>query len=714
MKKSQPVPAKCSRYLVLPLLLAGPVLSPCYAESAQGEDPDLLTLIQLMETDIATKTDLQDPDKAPGLVTVLLGEELRARGYRTVKDALNHQAGFDITLDSRGILTPAVRGIGGIRSGASGKVKFMVNGTMTNSVRAGADEEGLAIPLNLVDKIEIIRGPGSAVHGEFAYAGVVNVVTRKGDTAISANLGADDSRGVDGLFTHTTDAGLTVDVLGSLQQADPDISTGLDALYAIGQGGVSYAPGKSNEYQDSELLFASLNYQNSEVRFHWSEQGFGDYFGLSSSLAQPGDDTRRDNTYWYVDGSHLLTVNDQVDLRLSAGYQFFRGDFNNIMVQPPGYSLTIPPIPFFGFPGMTVVYPDGILASTHYEEERYDAGATFTYRAGNHTVLAGAEYSRVDNPESTGSINMDLLNPNPLFAILPLPEIRQYPGSVSSLAEDQVREIVSGYVQDEYRPSARITLTAGARYDNYSDVQDSINPRLAVVYQLTEYHSLKAQYGSAFRPPTYAELFSAATTSLGNPNIEPETIDTYELGWIYKRPDAVVRTTLFRSELEDLIILAPTGFGTQGFANAGGATSQGLELETELTLSRQFRVDGNVTLLGTEDERSGAALEGSADVITNLILVYQPQADLSLNLSHRYVGKRHRSPVDSRDKLDDFQTVDFTANLFNLASPGVTLRAGLYNLFDEDVAYPAPVASYPDDFPRAGRTWLVELSKTFK
>ena len=114
--------------LIYPLVFSLSCATVNAGHGDQDHDDDLLTLINLMETNISTKTDLQDPDTAPGLVTVLKGEELRARGYLRVRDAFTHAAGLNMGRDVRGGHLPTARGIGGITTGSSGKVKVLVNG----------------------------------------------------------------------------------------------------------------------------------------------------------------------------------------------------------------------------------------------------------------------------------------------------------------------------------------------------------------------------------------------------------------------------------------------------------------------------------------------------------------------------------------------------------------------------------------------------------
>ena len=107
-------------------------------------------------------------------------------------------------------------------------------------------------------------------------------------------------------------------------------------------------------------------------------------------------------------------------------------------------------------------------------------------------------------------------------------------------------------------------------------------------------------------------------------------------------------------------------------------------------------------------------LEGVADILANVNLVYQPNVDWSVNTHLNYVGERHRSSIDPRSDLDAYTTVDVSANAFNFIYPGITVKLGVNNLFDEDVVSPAPIGSYIDDFPRPGRAVYIGLSKAFK
>lgn len=686
------------------------------AASQASDDSDLLTLIQLMETNIATKTDLQDPDRVPGLVTVLEGGDLRARGYQIVSDALHHIASFDVTKDSRGIFTPSVRGIGGIRSGASGKIKVLIDGTEAYTVLSATGDLIYNLPINLVDKIEIIRGPGSVIHGENAYSAVVNVVTRTGDSAINLSGGSHSSHGVDLIYSQTYENGLVWDLSASAYNSDgADVIVERDGLFNIGQQDISFAPGDSNELVRTRFLRTKLSYEDFSITAHWDSRQTGDFYGLSGSLPPPENGVRRDYGSWYLDARYLTKLGQNADLSMRLVHQEHQSDFKNITIQPPGFSVDIPPVPSFSFPGLTIDYPNGILAGIGYNERRSQLSSNIVFRGlEQHRILIGTDISTIKNYNSNASINLDIDNPNPIFANFPTPEIEQYPGSLGSIIEGEKRNIFSLYLQDEFHATENLWITTGIRYDNYSDVGSDTLPRMAVVYEFNDHNILKAQYGEAFRPPTYAELFSVAQLSLGNPGIEPEKIKTVELAWIHKRENAVFRATLFHSNLDNLIILAPLSFNSQQFSNTGGAMTQGLELEAEVSLSQAFRIDGNLSYIKTEDDMTGLELEGASDFISNINLIWQPLSEFSLNLHHRYQGDRHRSPMDVRADLKGYQSMDLSLNFFNLIDTGITFSLEINNLLDEDIRFPSLVGTYPDDFPQDGRSIVFEFSKTFK
>ena len=124
---------------------------------------------------------------------------------------------------------------------------------------------------------------------------------------------------------------------------------------------------------------------------------------------------------------------------------------------------------------------------------------------------------------------------------------------------DTSRNILSSFVQDEWQITKDWQLTAGVRYDNYSDFGNTVNPRAALVWNVNEQFTTKLLYGKAFRAPSFAEQSQQNNpTLLGNKNLKPEKINTFEWAVDY-RPFSSVRTAanLYYYQIKDLIGVAP-------------------------------------------------------------------------------------------------------------------------------------------------------------
>ena len=163
---------------VLTLLIPLVVRAADAPEPAAGADPELRDLLSLLDdqTQLATKTGM-NADFIPGMATVLSGEDLLDRGIRTVWGALGLVPGFSQGLEATGERQVLSRGVG--FGYASGNIKILLDGVSMNASLTATANPVLNIPIEQVERIEVIRGPGSSVYGEFAYAGVVNVITRQ-------------------------------------------------------------------------------------------------------------------------------------------------------------------------------------------------------------------------------------------------------------------------------------------------------------------------------------------------------------------------------------------------------------------------------------------------------------------------------------------------------------------------------------------------------
>ncbi len=660
-----------------------------HGNESREDEAELRRLMAVLEkhTEIATKTRM-NADFVPGMVTVLEGDELEARGARTVFEALALIPGVELSIQSSGDRQIIVRGVGKVFG--SGKTKILLNGVSMNSAFLGRAHTVLELPVEQVERIEVIRGPGSALYGEYAINGVVNVTTRKAGNRVFADIGSNESYGGGGLISYPSSGKtlkLSLNLYGSESDGE-DVKTGPDRLYNMGLGGVSNAPGPANEDRDSRFCIFTMEYKDFSLLANFLEVGLGDHFGVADALPGNSDRIAVEQENRSIEARQGLDILPSLWGAFKLGYMEYRYQPDKLSVFPPGFA----------------VYADGITASPYCKISEYSGGLDLTWKEwSRHTVLLGWSFSRSKIEDSWNKTNR-----HPVTGA-PLPSRQYFDGNESWLVQGKDRLLNSITFQDEFRANRMLSVTAGLRYDHYDDVGSSLSPRLAAVYRLTNEHVIKVQYAHAFRPPTFSEMYAQNNSVVnGNPDIDPETIDTYELGYIYSSEGTVGRATLFYSDIDDLVVVE-----SGNYTNSGGARLAGVELELQQELGAALKLDANISYVDTEDRDTHEDLEGSTDWLANLGLLYQPVSDLLLSVQYRYVGDRNRDPQDSRAELQGDHVADITGSLFNLMFKGLTFRAGIRNLLDHDVYYFAPIRTYEDDYPRSGRTWWVSFGYQF-
>ena len=651
-------------------------------DTESEEEAALLTLLQLMETDIATKTVTLDPDFSPGIVVVLRGSDLAARGIRNVGEALSLIPGVHLPATPFSEL-PLIRGVGGKFTEGSGKLKVMLNGVSFNNSLASGSRALHRVPIAVVERIEFIRGPGSSVYGEYAYSGVVNVLTKQTN---GVYVEGDSFSGIGGgaSINHVSgDLDLSL-LFGASETDGDDIVSGPDIVgTTFAQPEFSNAPGPVNRSSENTTVVGSLQYRDLELKLQFLDAGFGDGFGVQDALPGPSTRTAATDEYLLLEGTQSFELNPATELRVRLGWQTYDNIFDRVEGLPPG----------------ALGFPDGTVASSSYTEDRFYGGIELeSSRFADQTWLLGVDYADVSTSDVAVESNL-----------APFPFDPGY--------DNRDRTILGVYLQDYVEAGDHWTFTIGVRADGYSDTDSAINPRLAAVYRYDERHAVKAQFARAFRPPNFVELYNSTFLLTGNPDAEPETIQTLEVSYIFKTAQTVARVTAFDSDLDDLItreqVLGPAGPETR-VTNSGGADVWGLELELERQFSPLWKIDASASWVDTEDRTTGKPLPGSAELLASAAVVYQPAEHLAIALQTVYTGERERQVLDPRRDLDDQTVVGLTVNWFDAFVEDLTLRAGISNLLDEDVFDPAPAFTYPLDYPGEGSRFWVRVAKEFK
>jgi iron complex outermembrane receptor protein len=637
----------------------------CARAQDTSEEDELNQLLNLLEqqTTLATKTRL-NADFVPGMLSVLNAEQLQRRGFRTVWEALASLPGVNTSMNETGMRSISVRGIGKLFEPS--KVKLLLNGEAVNASASATTGTLFDTPVEQIERIEFIRGPGSAFHGEFAYAGVLNVITRKKGKQYSIGLESDAGVNFSALYSYAkpgSDFSSSVSLAANESDGE-DIQSGRDSSV---DGDPSYAPGPINNKRDFVSAIVDLNFGELNALLQLQQSNRGDHFGSNNLL--PPDDRQTVISESLVSAaiSQPFTIDDKLGGEWSFSGLQSSLEKNHLFL---GVAEA-----FFG-----LGTEDDIYADSELTEERYEARVNLQFDGSEHKLYAELSAVDISVSESEQSINLDPVTE------LPSPTVNEFPGPVG---DSQERSSISIVLQDEYRIDDRLTLTTGLRYDDYEDIGSNLSPRIALVWRRTENHIFKTQLARAFRPPSLIETGGSIKSS-----IDSETNDTLEFGYIYHHPELVLRNTLYYAQLDNLIVFQDSP--QEGYLNSGSFDLWGYELEVEKSIANRWNLVGSLSLQDYTDNE----LPGSAPWMIKLGTEYRMLPLTSLHLQINAISSRERAAADPRSDFSQSTQADITLRRQNLLDvDGLGLRLGIRNLFDERLEHPAPEDTYPGDYP---------------
>lgn len=646
---------------------------------------------------------LQALRRAPAVASVITAEDIQRIGATTLEDALETVPGIHVSRNNQGY--GALYVIRGLYSQFNPETLVLLNGMpMTMQFLGNRGNLWGGMPLDNVARIEVIRGPGSALYGADAYSGVINVITRSAAEAQGTELGlrAGNLSTRSAWSTHGGHYG-PWDVEASLQWSETagprrtvesDAQTYWDGVF---QTQSSLAPSQTNAGYN--MLDGQLDLSWHPVRLRLGVMA-RDHQGLGTGTASAMDP----NSYGKVTRHYAqLQANDLAispDWRLSPSLSFMQA----ATTYP--HALLIYPAGSWGGN-----FPNGMYGAPNTWEAQWRGALMASYSgARDHQVRLGTGIDDL-NLYRTQEFKNFVLSATAPPALLGNGEIVEVSAADSFLTPHR-RQVRYAYVQDEWKLARDWMLTTGLRRDLYSDVGGTTNPRVALVWDASLDVTAKLLYGRAFRAPSFTELYSVNNPVLvSNPQLKPPTIHTTEgaLSW-QVQPGTQLQGSIYHYTARGIII--PVGY-PQTYANAGVQHGYGVELEAKQALPRQVMLSGHYAWQRGIDDATGQDagyaprhhLYARADWTGPYNLVCSTQVNV--------IAGRHRAPGDTRAPVPDYTTVDLTARTPRTAS-GWDLAVSVRNLFNADVREPSlysaggqPAVALPNDLPQARRQlWL--------
>lgn len=638
-----------------------------------------LSLEELMEIPVfAASRFEQRSAEAPAYVTVITAEEIRNYGWRDLAELLRSAAGLFTTSD-RVYGYVGVRGIAPFGD-VNTKILFLIDGHRVNDelYNQGYVREDFLVDLDLVERVEIVRGPGSALYGSNAFLAVVNVVTVHGrdleGTEVAVETGSFEATRARLTFAKTLAGGADVILSASGRE-----TSGQDLYFpefddSATNNGVALGLDGERSYR----LFASATVRDfTTMAAFVSRQKEVPTSSYGSIFPDPKGRSDDEAYFFETRWRHDL-AGTEVFARLSLDSYRFQS-LNTI--DDPAYAPE-PPHRF------------ELLDSGNHRTASAELKLHRVLRQ-VHRVTFGAEWREIFHQ------NQNTFVVDPATTILSA----HRPASIWGL-----------YLEDEFRISSALILNAGIRHDHYSTTGGTTNPRLAVIWSPRAATSLKLIYGQAFRAPNAFELYwTDGVTQKDSPNLKPERMRTFELVLEQRLGETLrFRAAGYELLLDDLVsAVEDPQDGLDQFCNTGRVKALGLDLEIEGRWEQGVAGRVAVSLQDPKDESTGQHLANSPRFLAKANLTFpliQKRAVAGLELlfqSQREPGlPAHTTPAGRST------TVNLTVTVPRLFA-GLTLSASIYDLFDSAAADLGGPEHVQELIPQEGRSVRLKAAYRF-
>jgi len=625
----------------------------------------------MVVTASATEQNLKD---APASISVITQEDLQRRPVNNLKDVLQEIPGVQLTNEGDNRKGVSLRGLD------SSYTLILVDGKRVNSrnvVFRHNDFDLNWVPVEAIERIEVVRGPMSSLYGSDALGGVVNIITKKVGSGWHGSVTADTTiqehrdRGDTHKGQFFTSGPLIDDLLGvklygNLSKREKDQQ----------QDSTSSATGESPRIEgftsrDANVEFALTPHENHDFNFGY---GFNrqdrDSDSLDKNRLERQNYSLGHNGRWDLGNSELKFYGEKVDNK-NPGSQGITSESNAVDGK--------------------FMLPLGEI---------------------NQMLTFGGEWrhDKLSDPVNlTG-------------------------GSSTQTSATQY----ALFLEDEWRIIDPLALTAGLRMDDHETYGDHWSPRAYLVYNATDTVTVKGGWSTAFKAPSLLQLSPDWTTNscrgscqvVGSPDLKPETSESYEIGIYYAGEEGWLEgvdasITTFQNDIDDMIginrtanrALAPSydnfvGFNDETgnpmfrYYNVNKARIRGVETELKIPFDDQWKLTLNYTYNDGRDLSDGGNKPLSELPLhtANGTVDWKPLADWSFYVSANYTGEKRTTTTDGPTPGG---YVIWNAGGAWQATKNVKLRAGVMNLGDKDLS--RDDYSYNED----GRRYFLAMDYRF-
>jgi len=655
--------ASCFTLFVMGLILLAPGTNVFAAQQSEDKQQDFfdMSIKELMDVEVNVASRKKSTEReSPGIVTVVTREEIQRSGARDLVDILRLVPGCDVGFDISGAYGVGIRGLWA----NEGKVLVLMDGVELNDDMYSGFQYGHHIPVDIIDRIEIMRGPGSAMYGEAAELSVISITTMV-------------PKKENDIFTSTTysSMGETLgrnSVTGFYGTEKDDMSFSVASFYERG----NFSDGTSTNYDlsgnsvdmgDNGNSLVKTNFSNISARFgNLSFRAIIDRYGLNSpwpgsTMYHMGFDSD------IIESKYKCSLTD----RLSVTSRFI-------------YKHQEP----WNYPYVT--YGGG--SSLQISSEKYTGELMGSYNIeGGHNIVGGISYDELRGSDDNREGRMGNGKNTVLYNNLAL------------YGEGLLKTLYGN-------------LTVGGRYVKHSEFDSDFVPRVAFTKVMGDYN-IKAMFSEAYRNPSIMNIAY-------NADIKPEKTTIYELEAGAKVSDRLFLTAnVFDLEIRDPIVYSYNEASL--YTNFKKTGSQGVECsakykndKTNINLTYSFYKAKDNTV-------SDYAIPGENDLLLgfpanklSLYVSHRPCKDFFITPTLTYYSSRYAVTDYGADyvyeKLDPKVLTNISFLYKNaLRKEGLDLSFSIYNIFNEECDFIQPYLGGYAPIPGPSRAFVFKLSYKF-
>ncbi|MBW6488869.1 MAG: TonB-dependent receptor plug domain-containing protein [Sulfurimonas sp.] len=649
---------------------------------------------------VATATK-QNEHYQPYIISVFQGYALEKLGVSNLKEALLLVPGVDMATDNFNNQTPTFRGSNSV---AYGQSKLFIDGISVNNLFFDAYSEYLSFPIEMIKRIEVVRGPGNKIDGFNAYAGSINVITYAEDfkgfesnDKLVFKYGSYDYK-MGGFFkTYKTD-NLKIFVDFFYQEDDKKLYAGPDGL---SQGALSLLPVIDNralsQTGDAPLwlkeysLGASIEYKDFSLKARMLEHTKGSAYGINLALPQESDRVKLPS--YYLDLGYAKEIGD-FEVNINAGIKYDAFDSYSKLA-PDGLNLG-------------VIFQDGIYGE-HFAAQQTLYQSSYLKYSGidRHVITAGYRFTKEETIDMTSKLSNRATGDV---------ELVDYTDTLPFFDKNAERNIYIFSLQDEFQFSDDISFIYGFNYEQTSYKDAGLEPRVSMVYQMDSENIFKTMYSRSHRNASWQEMFTMYNSArVGSTDLEPETVDAFEFAYIKKfSADTYLQTNLFYLLNKDQIYNSSID---PEYRNVVDTDIYGFELEYRGNLSSDDELYLNYSYVKgksyTQDEGRSESTPNVAHHLAKGYYVYNLGSNLSLSGVVKYVGSKDRVFGDTREKVKAYSAID-SSLCYRDPKQNYSATLSIKNIFNTDITYPSAPNTYIEDYAQEGRTFLITLKKSFR